>query len=465
MRKLLLLLAMLCFLDAFSQVDSTWQIKPLSINTSSDEYLFFWENGMGIFTSTRPDPRNIDKAQGTPERIYIVENPDTSFGKIKRYPFGFTDANIALISVSKESFLFYRCDPGDEGEIYEAKKKQERDVKQLKRIKNISSEYDENSATIFGDSIIFTSNREGNYQIYFQKRNGVEKPIPLDALNSPFDEVSVGFSSSGKELYFSSNREGNQFDIYMTTLVDGKWQAPIKFPYPFNDPTADDTDFSLHDSVAYIASNRSGGLGGYDIYRLTKPVFIPSLDSLRQDSIPPLDSIPKLDSTRLDSVPKLDSIPVRDSLPPINRNIVPLTPRQQLITKLKELGLDTLNAEIQIFASKRKSTTISLLKEVFPCIANEDIRMDIVDEIDGPPMRKFIINTLYTDINKAIDKQITIVGTNCFAVDKNEKQATIPFIALLKDDQRYAIFWAKEASKTKEEFWIIKDKQEIWRSK
>jgi len=257
--------------------------------------------------------------------------------------------------------------------------------------------------------------------------------------------MGVWFSPSGKEIYFNSNRGGN-FDIYVS-YFDGFWQAPKKLPYPINTSNFDDIDYRRYnDSTIFFASNRSDGTGGYDIYKLIKPVIItPPPDSIQQDSIPHLDTIPSVSRTVVPEIP-VDSLP----------------PREQLIVELRQLGLDTIRGEIQLGAYQRYLTDLQLFKRRFPCVENENIRMDVFEQENKSPLRKFIIDTVYIRLDDAIDKQIDIVRKGCFPT---APQGSIPFVALLKKGSRYAIFWSKETLNSKEEFWIVKDGEEIWRSK
>ncbi|MDD3262264.1 MAG: hypothetical protein PHR61_00290 [Candidatus Absconditabacteria bacterium] len=446
MKKLLLILsAIFCFFGMFAQqLDSTWQAKNLSINSVADDYGPFLVDSMLLFTSMRRNSLE-DKLLEYTEKVYYTLVVDTSFGKIKKFSYkANSDANSALVGCSDSNFFFYQSYFPDNGEIFVAPRKQEIYIKQLKKIPFILSDWDENSIATKGDSLYFTSNRSGNYDIYFQV--GTNKPIPVDTLNSPFDEVGLWISPSGRELYFSSNRDGT-FDIYCSNLIDEIWEEPQKLPYPIN-TEFDDQDYrQYNDSTIYFASNRSNGIGGYDIYQLIKPKLIAPPDT---------------------TIVQLDSIPVQDSLPDITKQIVEevpidsLPPRQQLIVKINEFGLDSIKAEIQLGAYQKYLTDIILFKKRFPCVKEENIRMDIFDQIDESPLRKFIIDQVFDDINLAIDKQISIVDKECFPT---QPQGSIPFIALLKSGSRYAIFWSKGTIKAKEEFWILKDGEEIWRSK
>lgn len=444
MKKLLLILfAVSCFFGMFAQQpDSTWQIKNLSINSVADDYQPFLVDSILLFTSKRRNNRE-DKLLEYTEKVYYSLLKENSFGKVKKFSYkANSDANSALVGVSDKWFFFYRSYFPNNGEIFKAARKQETKVKPLKKVQYILSDKDENSITTIGDSTYFTSNRTGNYEIYFQI--GMGKPVPVEILNSPFKEVSVWLSASGRELYFSSNRDG-RFDIYESILFDGKWKAPRKLPKPINMSDCDDIDYrQYNDSTIYISSNRSGGLGGYDIYRLTKPAIISPPDSIQLDSIPVLDTI-RIVSRKI--VPEI----AFDSLPP----------RKQIIIKIKELVGDSLKAEIQLGAYEKYLTNIYLFKKQFVCVEKENIRMDVFEQEKKPPLRKFIIDKVFDDINQAIEKQVSIVDKACFPT---EPQGAIPFIALLKDNSRYAIFWSKGTRKAKEEFWILKDGQEIWRS-
>lgn len=460
MKKLLLLLySVSCFsFVPAQQPDSTWVIKNLEINSVDDDYSPFLVDSMMWFTSTRRNNRE-DKLLEYTEKVYYTLIADTSFGNIEKLSYKINiDANSALVGVSDKNFFLYQSYFPDNGQIFQAIRKQGTHSKSPIKIPYILSDKDENSIATKGDSLYFTSNRNGNYDIFFQ--TGKEKPIPVDILNSPFDEKGVWISPSGKELYINSNREG-RFAIYKSIFLDGEWQVPTKLPFPINMPDWDNIDYrQYNDSIIYFASNRPGGLGGYDIYRAIQPVFILPPDSLRQDSIPPLDSIPKLDT-----IPKLDSVPKFDSVPDISRQIVPLPPdtltaREQLLIELKKLELVPFRGEIQLGAYQKFWTTVPLFKGRFDCVDNENIRMDVF-EIEGEsPLNKFVIDHIYTNLDSALAKQAEVIEGGCLPKDDD----SMPFIALLRaDKKRYAIFWKKNEYEKKEVLWLKLEGKEIWR--
>lgn len=115
----------------------------------------------------------------------------------------------------------------------------------------------------------------GGKDIYFiTKLNERKWSKPQNAgpvINTVYDEESVRFSKSGDTLWFSSkghNTTGG-FDIfYSVKNQNGVWDTVNNYGYPVNTPwdevfyhpSGDD------DSSFYFVSNRSGGLGGLDIY-------------------------------------------------------------------------------------------------------------------------------------------------------------------------------------------------------
>ena len=83
-------------------------------------------------------------------------------------------------------------------------------------------------------------------------------------------EVRLTISPDGQTaLWFSRNRPGGpgSHDIWVSRRMGGAWGAAE--PVPFNSPGRDfDPAFTADGSQVYFSSDRPGGLGGDDIYRV-----------------------------------------------------------------------------------------------------------------------------------------------------------------------------------------------------
>jgi len=131
-----------------------------------------------------------------------------------------------------------------------------------------------------GNEIYFVTdngkNAIGGKDIYFIKKLNERKwSKPENAgpkINSPYDEESVRFSKSGDTLWFSSRGHSSigGFDIFYSVKNQvGEWDSVKNYGYPVNTPW-DEIFYHpsvLDDSAFYLVSNRSGGLGGLDIYQ------------------------------------------------------------------------------------------------------------------------------------------------------------------------------------------------------
>jgi TolB protein len=88
--------------------------------------------------------------------------------------------------------------------------------------------------------------------------------------STTFSEVRLTISPDGRTaIWFSRNRPGGPggYDIWISRRTSGGWSEAT--PAPFNSPTRDfDPAFSPDGRYVYFCSDRPGGLGGDDIYRV-----------------------------------------------------------------------------------------------------------------------------------------------------------------------------------------------------
>lgn len=92
-----------------------------------------------------------------------------------------------------------------------------------------------------------------------------------DNINNPESwESQPSVTSDGKTIYFASNRPGGLggYDIYKTNKQeDGSWSNPINVGAPINTPGNEKSPFIHTDSqTLYFSSEGHKGLGGYDIF-------------------------------------------------------------------------------------------------------------------------------------------------------------------------------------------------------
>jgi outer membrane protein OmpA-like peptidoglycan-associated protein len=130
-----------------------------------------------------------------------------------------------------------------------------------------------------GNEIYFvTDSRKDNLggkDIYFIKKRSERKwSKPQNAgpkINTIYDEESVRFSRTGDTLFFSSRGHNSigGFDIFYSVKDSaGEWDSVRNYGFPVNTPW-DELFFypaPEKDSTFYFVSNRSGGIGGLDIY-------------------------------------------------------------------------------------------------------------------------------------------------------------------------------------------------------
>lgn len=94
----------------------------------------------------------------------------------------------------------------------------------------------------------------------------------IPTVNSKFNDGPIYLHIDGETMYIAS--EGHEsiggYDIFVSKKVGGQWSKPLNMGYPINTPY-DDFFFAstANGKFAYISSNRAGGKGGYDIYKVT----------------------------------------------------------------------------------------------------------------------------------------------------------------------------------------------------
>lgn len=109
------------------------------------------------------------------------------------------------------------------------------------------------------------------------------KPLPDEGINTDNWEPHLSVSMNGRTKYFSSDRPGGYGgrDIYrIVKMPDGSWSLPQNLGPSINSEHDEDSPFiSLDNKTLYFSSNGTKSMGGFDI-------FISVLDDERQWSEP-----------------------------------------------------------------------------------------------------------------------------------------------------------------------------------
>ncbi|HEX5169839.1 MAG TPA: tetratricopeptide repeat protein, partial [Cyclobacteriaceae bacterium] len=152
--------------------------------------------------------------------------------------------------------------------------------------KDLDSRYHDGPAAFYGGYEKMIMNRNKAYQVKEKKDTYIWYLSLYDGQYSssadswqltsmPFDEppysiAHPSISEDGNILYFVSDRPGGYggSDIYRVTKVNGVWSKPFNLGPMINSPGHDVFPFVIGNTL-YFASNGHGGLGGLDIFKST----------------------------------------------------------------------------------------------------------------------------------------------------------------------------------------------------
>ena len=161
--------------------------------------------------------------------------------------------------------------------------------------------------------MLSSENAAGNSDFYYLRNipmfgtnyPEIQGPLPITLLNSAANDAYICFDQDFDTAYFSSDRDGN-FDIYVHSfslekpLNDQLNQPFIASAKPDSiNSSADDMCPFIHKNVMVFASDRPGGLGGFDLYysifrngKWSSPInFGPDINTEFDEYMPVLGSV------------------------------------------------------------------------------------------------------------------------------------------------------------------------------
>lgn len=273
---------------ADSIMAANYKIKSIDANTKYSDFGATFMGNKLVFSSTRPKPgivKRVWKGNNQPFLDLYVGDL-TKNGQIENVrPFSEkvnTKYHDAFVSFTEDLKYVYftsndkvnRRIKSKSVKLFKAKNGQNGEWTNFENLPFNSDGYDAGHPFITKDNsrIYFVSNMEGTLGdkdiFYVDIKNGFYgAPVNLGpTINSPKKEYTPFID--GDLIYFASDREGGLggFDIYVTKL-DGSLPEPINLGAPINSK-ADDFSFIIDSEKlqGYFSSNREGGHGDDDIY-------------------------------------------------------------------------------------------------------------------------------------------------------------------------------------------------------
>jgi Tol biopolymer transport system component len=127
-----------------------------------------------------------------------------------------------------------------------------------------------------GKVLYFASDRSGTSEdLYYAKVNdaGSGAGVAVTELNTGAHEVAPVISPDDLTLYFSRDVAGSGYEIFVATRKVATDPFGAAAPLAvLNSPSHDLAGFVTADGCAlYLASDRKGGYGGYDVYVSKRP--------------------------------------------------------------------------------------------------------------------------------------------------------------------------------------------------
>ena len=291
-------------LELLKHEQKAW-VDNLAINSEYDDWspCLSADGELLIFTSNRKNQNGVNEIGLYDQDIYFSNLLDKSFNNaLSLSELNTVNDDVAVgISYDGQRLLLYKEEDGNT-DIYESKLNGDSwgniYRKMGDKLKGGNTDKNETFASFDPPDIklyyITEGGYTGNADIYFsgimnKERNIWGKGQSAGIVNTQFQEGSVYIHPDGKTMYFSSKGHNSMggYDIFVSHVDElGHWGEPKNLGFPINTPY-DDLFYSPSASgkYAYIASNRSGGKGGLDIYKVTyfgdkKPMTVDFNDQL-----------------------------------------------------------------------------------------------------------------------------------------------------------------------------------------
>ncbi|WP_313977303.1 OmpA family protein [Xanthocytophaga flavus] len=263
-----------------------FKLLPGYVNTSGHDYapVLIGQNDLVAITSTRIEKKADTYAPvgSTFSDIYIYTRQRDSTYHAFAHPLDdintFWSEGSGFLTEDGKKFYFTRCPVDGDCSIYVTERKGDKWTKPV-RLTNLINQPQTDSRhpalTASGDTLYFVSNRKDGFGMNdiwmsIQTEKGKwQAPINLgNKVNTPYNDISPFYYASENQLFFASEGHvgfGGLDLYYVNTSPDHTKDTIINLGAPFNS-SRDDAFLVLGKATGYMASNREGGFGNFDIY-------------------------------------------------------------------------------------------------------------------------------------------------------------------------------------------------------
>ncbi|WP_066758425.1 OmpA family protein [Crocinitomix algicola] len=239
-----------------------------------------------IFTSNRPNAHTPNEVGVYDDDLYSATMVDGKWQSPKALKGSInTPSNEVSNNLSYDGtkLLMSKINDAGNSDIYESFLKGDTWSDPIGFSRDINHKSNERFAAYShnGRSIYFAKDKPGGNNGYDIMVSGVKVererswglPVQEQDISSKFNDGPIYLHPDGKTVYFASegfNSMGGYDIFYATKIRGGGWSKPVNMGAPINTPY-DDFFFAAtaNGKFAYIASNRAGGKGGHDIYKIT----------------------------------------------------------------------------------------------------------------------------------------------------------------------------------------------------